>query len=92
LCTLGYNQVPDLNFTDNFTPVVNDITVRLVLLCWLTNRAWEARVYDVETTFLYRELEEPDYIRIPQGLNNFVENLDLKNDCLLLKKAIYGLI
>jgi hypothetical protein len=37
-------------------------------------------------------LEEPVYIRIPQGLNNFVENLDSKNDCLHLKKAIYGLV
>jgi Reverse transcriptase (RNA-dependent DNA polymerase) len=92
LCALGYNQVPGLDYTNNFAPVVNDITVRLVLLCWLTNRAWEARVYDVETAFLYGDLDEPVYIRIPQGLNNFVKNLDFKTDCLLLKKAMYGLV
>ena len=52
LCALGYNQVPGLDYTDNFAPVVNDVTVRLVLLSWLTNKAWNARVYDVETAFL----------------------------------------
>jgi Reverse transcriptase (RNA-dependent DNA polymerase) len=49
-------------------------------------------VLDVETAFLYGDLEEPVYIRVPQGLNNFVQNLDSKLDCLLLKKAMYGLV
>jgi Reverse transcriptase (RNA-dependent DNA polymerase) len=78
LCALGYNQVPGLDYTDNFAPVVNNITARLVLLCWLTNRAWDATVYDVETTFFYGDLEEPVYIKISQKLNNFVNNFDSK--------------
>jgi Reverse transcriptase (RNA-dependent DNA polymerase) len=39
LCELGLNQVSGLDYTNNFELVVNDVTVRLVLLCWLTNRA-----------------------------------------------------
>ena len=31
-------------------------------------------------------------MKIPEGLNKFVENLDSRNDCLLLKKAMYGLV
>ena len=92
LCALGYNQVPGIDYTDNFAPVVNDITLRLVFLSWLNNPAWSAHVYDVETAFLYGELEEPVYMRIPQGLDKFVGNLDPKVDCLLLKKAMYGLV
>jgi hypothetical protein len=92
LCALGYNQIPGLDYTDNFAPVVNDITLRLVFLRWVTNPTWKARVYDVETAFLYGDLEEPVYIRIPQGLDKFVENLEPKVDCLLLKKAMYGLV
>ena len=32
-CALGYSQVTGLDYTDNFAPLVNFITVRLVLLC-----------------------------------------------------------
>jgi hypothetical protein len=92
LCALGYNQVPGIDYTDNFAPVVNDITLRLVFLSWLVNPAWSARVYDVETAFLYGELEEPVYMKIPQGLDKFIGNLKPKTECLLLKKAMYGLV
>jgi Reverse transcriptase (RNA-dependent DNA polymerase) len=82
-----------LDYTDDFALVVNDITVkRLVILCYLTNRAWEARIYDVETAFFYGDLEELVYIRILQRFINFVENFDSKTYCLLLKKATYGLV
>ena len=30
LCALGYNQVPGIDYTDNFAPVVNDVTLQLV--------------------------------------------------------------
>jgi Reverse transcriptase (RNA-dependent DNA polymerase) len=92
LCALGYNQVPGVDYTDNFAPVVNDVTLRLVFLSWLTNPAWSAQIYDVETAFLYGELEEPVYMRISQCLDKFVGNLDPKIDCLFLKKAMYGLV
>ena len=49
-------------------------------------------MYDVETAFLDRDLEEPVYTKVTQGINNFVENLDSKLDCLFLKKAIYSLV
>jgi Reverse transcriptase (RNA-dependent DNA polymerase) len=78
LCALGYNQVPGLDYTNNFAPVVNNITVNLVLLCWLANRAWEARVYDGETAFLFGDLEDLVYIRTQKGLNFFVQKSQFK--------------
>ena len=60
LCALGYSQVPRV--------VVNDITLLLVLFKWLMNPTWETEVYDVETAFVCRELEEPIYIKIPKGM------------------------
>jgi Reverse transcriptase (RNA-dependent DNA polymerase) len=37
-------------------------------------------------------LDEPVYLKIPQGLQYFVSDLNPKVDCLLLNKAIYGLV
>ena len=31
LVALGYSQVPGVDFTDNFTPMVNDVTLRVAL-------------------------------------------------------------
>ena len=31
LVALGYSQIPGVDFTDNFSPVVNDTTLRIVL-------------------------------------------------------------
>jgi hypothetical protein len=92
LCALGYSQIPGVDYTENFARVVNDVTLRLVLLKWLMNPGWKAQVYDVETAFLYGDLEEPVYMRIPKGLDHFVDDLQPQVNCLLLKKAMYGLV
>ena len=92
LCALGYSQIPGVDFTENFAPVVNDITLRLVLLKWLMNPSWEAEVYDVETAFLYGELEEPIYMKIPKGMEYLNDDYNPTTDCLLLTKAMYGLV
>jgi Reverse transcriptase (RNA-dependent DNA polymerase) len=92
LCALGYSQVPGVDFTENFAPVVNEVTLRLVLLKWMTNPKWMAKVYDVETAFLYGDLPEPIYMKIPKGLEHLAPNYKVETDCLLLKKSMYGLV
>ena len=89
LVALGYNQIPGVDYTDNFAPVINDVTYRLVLLNWLIND-WDSQVIDVETAFLYGNLEEEIYLKCPEGLSE-VQNIE-EGDCLLLKKSIYGLV
>jgi hypothetical protein len=92
LCALGYSQVPGVDFTENFAPVVNEVTLRLVLLKWMTNPSWMAKVYDVETAFLYGDLPEPIYMKIPKGLEHLAPDYKVETDCLLLTKSMYGLV
>ena len=61
---LGYSQIPGVDFTDNFSPVVNDITFHLML----SRKQFEKlskRIIDVETSFLYGELEDEIYMETP---------------------------
>ena len=49
-------------------------------------------MYDVETAFLYGDLEEAVYMKVPVGLEHLRDDLDPARDCLLLNKAMYGLV
>ena len=35
LVVLGYTQIPGVDYTDNFSPLVNDVTMRLMLVFFL---------------------------------------------------------
>jgi Reverse transcriptase (RNA-dependent DNA polymerase) len=65
--------------------VINDVTFRILLIMMLT---WnlKAKVVDTETAFLHGDLKETIYMEIPKGMK--AED----NECLILNKAIYGLV
>ena len=42
LVAKGYNQIPGVDFTENFAPVVNDVTIRTVMMLFLFNPDWIA--------------------------------------------------
>ena len=92
LVALGYSQIPGVDFTDNFAPVVNDVSLRLVLMMWLSRDDWDAEIVDVETAFLYGNMDETVYMKIPQGYKYEVEDIDETVWCLELQKCIYGLV
>jgi hypothetical protein len=81
LCVLRYNQGPSLDYKNN-----NDVTVRLVLLCWLTNRAWNARVYDIETAFLSGDLKIQFTSRYYKNSTILFKNFILKEIASYSKK------
>ena len=81
----GYTQIPGLDFTDLHSPVINDITLQILLILWILNN-WDAEQIDVKTAFLNGELEEEIYMRTPKGMNLPI------GYCLLLNKSIYGLV
>jgi hypothetical protein len=56
LVPLGYSQVPEIGFQDNFAPVAHDITFIIVMLLWIV-KDWHATMVDMETAFLYGEPE-----------------------------------
>ena len=93
LVALGYSQIPGVDFTDNFAPVINEVTFRIMLVMMMVNR-WEADIIDIVTAFLYGELPEKIYMKIPQGLNECSKQEEFKKeeDCLMFDKALYGLV
>lgn len=86
LVACGYSQVPGVDFTENYSPVVNDVTVRILLVAMIVLQL-SATIVDVETAFLYGELEEEVYMENPDGLEDSNED-----EALLLTSTIYGLV
>ena len=48
---------------------------------------YSAKIVDVETAFLYGDLEEEIYMECPQAMSDVT-----KDDCIILNKCIYGLV
>ena len=87
LVVLGYTQIPGVDFTDNFSPVVSDISLRIMLIYWIIMNL-DIDQLDVETAFLEGVLQEDEYVylKCPQGM-------ELDNDeCLQVRKGLYGLV
>ena len=77
LVALGYNQVPGMDFSEIFAPVVDDATFRIVITL-IQKENLKAYSLDVETAFLHGELEEEIYMMIPRGYEEiFGENKDV---------------
>ena len=61
LVACGYSQVPSINFSQNYSLVVNNITFCIQLLMMI-HIGYSAKIVDVETAFLYGEVEEEIYM------------------------------
>ncbi|KAG8474748.1 hypothetical protein CXB51_031715 [Gossypium anomalum] len=86
LVKLPLSQVPGVDFTDVFSPVVKHSSIR-ALLGIVAMHDLELEQLDVKTAFLHGELEEDIYMQQPEGFTVF-----RKEDYVcLLKKSLYGL-
>jgi hypothetical protein len=90
LVALGYSQIPGVNFTDNVSPIINDTTLRIVLARFFVEQL-KGKVIDVKSAFTYGDLEHEIYTKMPEGYNQVENDLE-EGDCLLIEKAIYGLV
>ena len=86
LVACGYSQIAGVDFMENYSPVVNDVTFRLLLLAMMYF-GLTAKIVDVETAFLYGEIEEEIFMECPPGMKNVTEK-----NALALLKCIYGLV
>ena len=47
---------------------------------------------DIKTAFLYGVLDEEIYMKIPEGLEDYIDTSFGGDGCLILDKVIYGLV
>ncbi|XP_046389411.1 uncharacterized protein LOC124158260 [Ischnura elegans] len=73
----------NIDYKHIFSPVVDTTSLRL-LFAIAAKRNWEIQTLDVKTAFLNGELEEPIYMRVPEGF-------DQPGKICLLHKSLYGL-
>ena len=85
LVACGYSQVPGIDFTESYAPVINDITWRILIIIKMIF-GYNAKIVDVETAFLYGNLDEQIFMDCPPGMEHE------EHKCLELNKSIYGLV
>ena len=85
LVACGYSQIPGVDFQNSYAPTISDVTWRILIVLMILKR-YKAKIIDVETAFLYGELEEDIYMENPEGLGNSLD------ECVKLEKGMYGLV
>ena len=86
---LGYSQIPEIDYTDNFASVAHDVSFRIALARMMVEKL-DSLVMDVETAFLYGDIEEEIFMKSPVGMEE-IDPGSSQVDCYQLKKGIYGL-
>ena len=89
LVALGYSQIPGVDCTDNFAPVAHDVSFRIALARMMVEKL-DNLVMDVETAFLYGEIDEEIFMKSPVGMEE-IDPESSSKDCYQLVKGIYGL-
>jgi hypothetical protein len=84
LVAQGFTQVPGVDYTATYAPVVRMATTRL-LLHIANTLDWEADQIDITGAYLHSDLEEDLYMEQPPGYS------DDKTQVCKLQKTIYGL-
>ncbi len=69
LVACGYSQIPGVDFTENYSPVVHDITFQILILAMMLF-GLSAKIVDVETAFLYGKLDEEIYMECTPGMKS----------------------
>ena len=81
----GYSHIPGVNFSENYSPVVHDVTFQILILIMIVFGI-KAKIVDVEIAFLYESLEEEIFMECP-GMTDAKDD-----DILALNEFIYGLV
>ena len=89
LVALGYSQIPGVDYTDHFAPVAHDVSFRIRLARTMVE-ILDSLVMDVETAFLYGEIDEEIFMKSPVGMEE-IDPGSSPEDCYQLLKGIYGL-
>ena len=86
LVAKGFSQIPGIDYTDVYSPVVKHSSIR-TFLSIVAMHDYELEQLDVKTAFLHGDLEEDIYMDQPEG---FVVPGKEDHVCRLIK-SLYGL-
>ena len=75
----GFSQIPGMDFTDNYSTVVNDVTFRDVVARMLIENLM-GKVVDIDNAFLNGDLEHEIYMKIPEGYDEVISE-DVGKEC-----------
>jgi len=80
----GYSQTAGIDYGETFAPTGKNVVFRILLLLVLTY-GMQCQQIDVNTAFLYADIEKPVYMEGPPG------RPCKPGHCLKIRKCIYGL-
>nr|GEX49975.1 retrovirus-related Pol polyprotein from transposon TNT 1-94 [Tanacetum cinerariifolium] len=86
LVAKGFNQQEGIDYTKTFALVAKMVTVRTLLVVSSVHN-WDIQQLDINNAFLYRDLHEEVYIKVPSGYKKTLP----PNTICKLKKSVYGL-
>ena len=86
LVAQGFSQTEGVDYFETFSPVVNQVTLKLVLAT-AVKKGWNLNQMDFQTAFLNSPVNEKIYVRQAPG---FVVQ-GKEGHVYLLKKSLYGL-
>ena len=78
------SQIPGVDFTDNYSPVVNDVTFRVVVARILIQNL---KGKDIDNAFLNGDLEHEIYMEIPEGYDEVISKDVDKEVCLVFTEG-----
>ena len=92
----GFMQIPGVDYTEHYSPVANDTTIRVLIAHTLHKVpiGWTCEVFDVEAAFLEADLAHPLYVEWPEGMTElgFLSEDEIKSTCIRLNKSMYGTV
>ena len=91
LVTQGFSQISGVNHQDRFSSVIYITAFRIILVMWIKYK-WEAEIIDIEIAFLYGNLEEEIYLKIPDGYKKCTSKKINESDCIILDQSIHRLM
>jgi len=94
----GYDQIAGIDYTESFSPVATDTTIRTMIAICLFKVSWVIEALDVEAAFLNSPIDEEVYVEIPEGfLDEDFDDIEKNNETRRLNvakllKAVYGTV